>query len=144
MRNFASLALLFLAACSSGPPPATFPAVQSMLDQVTGQHSDLVRLTVHAVPTGGDRARVIASTSAAKLGQWSDPEDVKALDTGETITMDEGPDLDYTMPVMSGGKAIAAVGVTVKGASKESMLASAKGIAQQVADSLLGMPALPW
>lgn len=144
MRAFTTLALLCLAACASPPPPATFPAAQALVDQIAGEHADLVRLTLHATPAGTDRARVVASTSAAKLNQWADPEDVDAMQTGREVVLDEGANLDYTLPVMADGKAIAAVGVTVKGAGRDAMLASAKAIAGQVSTALLAMPQLPW
>ena len=144
MRLIATLGILLLAACSSGPSPMAFDEAQGMVDEVATRHSDLVRLTIHAVPTGQKRSRVIASNVASKLDQWSDPEDLEAMQTGEPVTLMEGDDLDYTVPVMQNGKAVAAVGVTVKGSDKEAMLASAQCIARELIGQITSGMRLPW
>ena len=144
MKLIAALSLLLLASCASGPKPMDFAAAQTMLEQVAGKHADLVRLTIHAVPTGEERARVIASNVASKLNQWSDPEDLEAMKTGEAVTLMEGANLDYTVPVMKDGKAIAAVGVTVKGDDKDKMTASAFSIAMELSRAIQAADVLPW
>lgn len=138
MRVAALLLCLGLAACSA-PGTGSFPAAQETLDQVAAKHADLVRLTLHAVPRDSDRSRIIASNLPAKLGAWSDPEDLTAMETQQPVVLREGDHLDYTAPVVdSSGKAIAAVGVTVKGATEAEMLASAKTIASELSAAILG------
>lgn len=145
MKIVPALTLLCVAACASGPEPRSFPEAQAMVDAVAARHGDVVRLTIHAVPSDGDRARVIASTSADKLGKWSDPEDLEALDNAVPITLMEGDDLDYTAPVVgAGGEPIAAVGVTVSGTDEGAMKASATAIAAELADAIRAAPTLPW
>jgi hypothetical protein len=137
--------LLAFAGCASGPEPATFPAAQAIVDQVTARHQDIVRLSIHAVPPGTEKSRVVASNVKDKLDDWSDPEDIKAMETKQPVTMDEGKDLDYTAPVIdSSGKAIGAVGVTVKGTDRAKMLSSAQAIAREVSTAILSAPSRPW
>lgn len=139
MKYLGSILFLGALACSTpGPGHASYPAAQSIVEKVASKHTDLVRLTIQAVPHDGSRSRVIASTSKAKLDDWSDPEDLQAMQTKEPVTRMEGHDLDYTAPVIdTSGKAIAAVGVTVKGPNEAAMLASAKGIAGELSAAIL-------
>jgi len=138
--------LIGLAGCAtSHPAPRAFPEAQAIVDEIMVRHSDLVRLTIHAVPAGGHRSRVIASTYPGKLNQWSDPEDVETLETGEPVEMTEGADLDYTAPVLdSSGAVIAAVGVTVTGTARPAMLASAKEIAGETSRAIVDAPGKLW
>lgn len=146
MKYLASLLLLGLAACASREPGrASYPEAQRIVDSVASRHSDLVRLTIHAVPHDSSRSRVVASNVAAKLDDWSDPEDLRAMETKQPVTLDEGQLLDYTAPVVdASGQAIAAVGVTVKGANEASKLATAKGIADELSAAILSSAKPLW
>ncbi len=139
MKLLAALLVLGAVSCSSPAPKASaHPEAQRIVDHVVSQHPDIVRLTIHAVPHGESRSRIVASNVAAKLGAWSDPEDARAMATKEPVTLEEGGNLDYTAPVIDGsGKAIAAVGVTVKGTNKTDMLTSAMMIAGEMSASIL-------
>lgn len=139
MKILASLLVAGLAACAShGPGRASYPEAQRIVDGVAARHADAVRLTIHAVPHDTSKSRVIASNVAAKLDDWSDPEDVRAMQTKQPVTLSEGQLLDYTAPVVdASGKAIAAVGVTVKGASEAAKLATAKSIASELSSAIL-------
>jgi len=146
MKRLAVLMMAGLAACAATPPPPrTFPAAQAIVEGIAARHGDLVRLTIHAVPTGGTRSRVIASSSAAKLDHWSDPEDLRALETGEPSDMMEGANLDYTEAVVdNSGNVIAAIGVTVSGEGKPAMLESAKRIATETSAAIAQAPGKLW
>jgi len=139
MKILASILLLGLAACStSGVRHANYPEAQSIVEGVAARHSDIVRLTIHAVPSRGKSSRVIASNVAAKLDDGSDPEDIQAMETKQPVTLMEGDHLDYTAPVIDeSGKAIAAVGVTVKGGSEAEMRTSAESIARELSSALV-------
>lgn len=139
MKKLVSILVLGLSACSStGPGPAAYPEAQRIVEKLAAQHADVVRLTIHAVPTHGDKSRVIASNVADKLDDWSDPEDIQAMETRKSVTLKEGSNLDYTVPVVdASGKAIAAIGVTVKGADEATMQASAKKIAGELSAAIL-------
>ncbi|MBK8978468.1 MAG: hypothetical protein IPM29_21430 [Planctomycetes bacterium] len=145
LAPLAFLLSLALAACESAPTMTDFPAAQQLVKSVQAAHSDLVRLTIHAVPTGGEKCQVIASTSADKLGQWSDQEDLDAMKTGEPIEMMEGADLDYTAPVKDAmGEVVAVVGVTVSGSDATAQKQSAQAIADEVSKAILGATAAMW
>lgn len=139
MKYLAPLVLLGLAACASHEAGrASFPEAQRIVDNIASRHSDLVRLTIHAVPQHTSKSRVVASNVAAKLDDWSDPEDLRAMETKQPVTLNEGQFLDYTAPVVdASGHAIAAVGVTVKGANEAAKLATAKSIAGELSSAIL-------
>ncbi len=139
MKTPSSLLLLVTVACSSpAPAPTRFPEAQRIVEHVAARHTDVVRLTIHAVPSGTARNIVVASSVAAKLGAASDPEDVEAMTSKRAVALEEGGHLDYTAPVLdASGTSIAAVGVTVKGPSEAAMRTSAEAIARELAGAIL-------
>ena len=144
MKQLATFLLLGLASCAApGPKPASHlsPMGQEIVQRVAASHSGVTRLTLHAIPTGTARARVVASTSPGKLGTWSDPEDLQVMATKAPVVLMDGANLDYTAPVLDGsGNAIATVGVTLAGgtsAGKEAETARAKEIAAEVTSAIL-------
>lgn len=139
MKFLAPLVFLGLAACASHEPGhASYPEAQRIVESVASRHADAVRVTIHAVPHDMSKSRVVASNVAAKLDDWSDPEDLRAMETKQPVTLNEGQFLDYTAPVVdASGKAIAAVGVTVKGANEAVKLATAKRIAGELSSAIL-------
>lgn len=139
MKILVSILFLGLAACSTpGKEHAKYPEAQRIVEDVASRHSEIVRLTVHAVPSQAKSSRVIASNLSTKLDDASDPEDIKAMETKQSVTLKEGDHLDYTAPVIdASGKAIAAVGVTVKGANEAAMRTSAETIARELSSALL-------
>lgn len=139
MKTLCSLLLLVTVACSSpAPAPTSFPEAQRIVEHVAARHADVVRLTIHAVPSGTARNIVVASSVAAKLGAASDPEDVEAMASKRAVASKEGEHLDYTAPVIdAASRAIAAVGVTVRGADDSAMRTSAEAIARELSDAIL-------
>jgi hypothetical protein len=106
------LCLLLFTACQM--TGGTCSDMQAIIANIANNDSDIVRLTVHAPRPDGMIA--IASTAAAKLGKASDPEDLRAVETGVTVVMDEGDAIDVTVPIrQQDGAYTAAVGVTLKG-----------------------------
>lgn len=139
MKKVRSLVLLLLAACSApGAQHDSFPEAQRIVEQVAARHTDVVRLTIHAVPSRSARNVIVATNVAAKLGAASDPEDIEAMTSKQAVVLKEGDHLDYTAPVIdAAGRAIAAVGVTVRGASETAMRTSAESIARELSAAIL-------
>ncbi len=135
---FASLLLAF-ASCAtpeSSAPAASSSAGQSIVDRFAARYPEIARLSIHAVPAGESSSRIVASTVAGRIGEPSDPEDLRSMKTGEAITLQEGRNLDYTVPVQDpSGRTIAVVGITISGTSgtNNDQLARAKELSGLVA-----------
>ncbi len=112
------------------------PEAQQIIEKLVSKHNGLVRLTIHAVPTGKGASEIIACNIQKKIGQPSDPEDLEAMKTNKTITLKEGNNLDVTAPVCDkSGKPIAATGITLsfqKGETEADVIAKAQGIALEL------------
>jgi hypothetical protein len=94
---------------------------QGLIDRLILEHQNIVRLTIHAVPTGEKQSRIIACNLRKKIGQPSDPEDLAAIKTNRTTILHEGGNLDVTAPIRNRlGTAIAATGITLKMGDNES------------------------
>ncbi len=138
MRWVVLIAMGLMVGCGSEEPAKTdaapFAAAQAVIDQIASKHPDLQRLTLHAVPKGKDTCTQIASTMEARRGKPSDPEDLKALETGEEVTLEEDGALDLTVPIrMVDGKPTAVAGVTVameEGADRDAVVMKARAIAK--------------
>ena len=129
------LMTIILAACASSKTP--YPAAQDIVDDVAAAHPDLVRLTLHAVPAGKTECTQIASTVKKRRGKPSDPEDLKAMKTGQQIVMDESGAIDVTVPILrKSGKPTAVAGVTLRaeeGADRVALVHKARVIAEELA-----------
>jgi hypothetical protein len=147
-----ALAVLALGAvsCQSQPPApkSDFPAAQALIDATVAEHTDLVRLTIHAVPTGQTQSRIIACNLAEKIGKASDPEDLEAMETGKTVILKEGDNLDVTAPILDKrGKAVAAAGITLRipgGAAEDEVVEEAKAIAAELTSAIQAAPVPLW
>ncbi|MHC4955622.1 MAG: hypothetical protein ACYTGZ_17360 [Planctomycetota bacterium] len=129
------LIVAMLGACASMKGP--YPAAQDIVKDVAAKHPDLVRLTLHAVPAGKTECTQVASTMKKRRGKPSDPEDLKALKTGQYIVLDEDGALDVTVPILREmGKPTAVAGVTLKmeeGANRGALVNKARKIADELA-----------
>ena len=127
-----ALSLLFLGSCAS--TTALDPSAQTLLESLASKNGNVVRLTVHAIPAGGADYKAVASTLASKLGKSSDPEDLKAIKSGEVVVLEESGGIDVTVPIQSkGGRYTAAAGVTMKSAmGRDAAIQAAKAIATQI------------
>lgn len=123
----------------SGTSAADFSDAQKVLDGVASKHTNVKRLTLHAVPAGGECTQ-IASTMASRRGKPSDPEDLEALSTGKEVVLDEEGAIDVTVPIlMKDGKPTAVAGVTLamaEGADREKLIGEARAIAQELAQGI--------
>ena len=119
------------------------PEYQSIVDAVATRHPGLVRLTVHAVPPGERSPRVVASTSAAKRGKPSDPEDLQAFNTGGAVVLEEPGALDVTVPILlENGKPTAVTGVTLEAkldADRRALELRAREIAAEVESAIVSL-----
>ena len=100
-----------------------------------------VTLQPACTPAGGSGPVACASTAPDKKGKPSDPEDIKAMQTGQTVVLDEAGATDVTVPIMQkDGKFAGACGVTLKsaGMTREQAVAKATTIAKAVDKSLAG------
>jgi hypothetical protein len=135
MRVVPLCLLIVLAACASTKRP--YPEAQDVVDRVAAKHPDLVRLTLHAVPSGKTECTQLASTVGKRRGKPSDPEDLEAMRTGKEVVLDEQGAIDVTVPIlMKGGKATAVTGVTLRaaeGSNRNALVARARVIAGEVA-----------
>ena len=105
---------------------------QRLADGLAKDHPDLVRVGLHVTPPGASENIIIASNVAEKIGQKSDPEDLKAMTTGRAVVLREGQNFDVTLPLHdASGKLIGAVGLTLRPAADEK-----KGAATRRAEAL--------
>ncbi|MHC4847831.1 MAG: hypothetical protein ACYTEG_05175 [Planctomycetota bacterium] len=136
MRIVALLLVAMLGACAS-MKKSPYPAAQDIVDGVAAKHPELVRLTLHAVPADKAECTQVASTMKKRRGKPSDPEDLKAMKTGQQIVLDEEGAVDVTVPILRvNGKPTAVAGVTLSmepGANKAALINKARGIAEELA-----------
>ncbi len=122
--------------------------VQRLVEQIVARHPKLVRLTIHAVPTSGTESRIIASNISDKLGNLSDPEDLRVMTTKEIVVLREGNNLDVTMPILDkAGKAVAATGITLEEdgvTSETALMMEAQVIARELTTGIHAAKRLPW
>lgn len=134
------LSALLVVGCTAKveSPSTTDAAAQAAIEAVAKTNPDVVRLTVHMQQANG--AVAVASTAADKLGKPSDKEDVQAMQSGQTVVLDEKDAVDVTVPAMQkDGKWTAAIGVTLKapaGADKEALKKKAAEIAGGIEKTL--------
>jgi len=140
MRRFSSALVVTLAALLGGCASTccgscSSPDAQAVVEAIAKANPDCTRLTVHCTPAGAAGPIACASTAPAKKGKPSDPEDVKAMATGQTVVLEEGDALDVTVPIRAkDGKFLSACGVTLKtaGMSRDQVVAKATSIAKDV------------
>ena len=109
---------------------------QILVDELAARHPDLVRIGMHVTPPQGSANRIIASNIAEKIGQKSDPEDLKAMASGEPVVLKEKENLDVTLPLHDApGKVIGAIGLTFKlraGEKQEEAVRRARAMAGEI------------
>lgn len=142
MRNL--LLPLFLlvvgafAACSTAGACCDSPtAPQNVVATVAKANPAVSRLSVHCAEDGA--LKTCASTATDRVGKASDPEDKKAMETGQEVVLEEKGALDVTVPIcMKDGKATAVCGVTLKtdGMNRDQAIAKAREVAKAVETGL--------
>jgi len=141
MQRTVALLVLLIVSCSSLPTQrGGFPQAQLLVERTVAQYPDLVRLTIHAVPTGQTKSRIIACNIPAKLGQPSDPEDLEAMKTNRIIVLREGDNLDVTAPILDqAARPVAATGITLALAgntTEQALIQKAGAIARQLSAAI--------
>ncbi len=95
-----------------------------------------MRIGLHLTPPKASANIIVASNVAAKIGQKSDPEDLKAMRTGRPVVLREEGNFDVTLPLhTASGKIIGALGLTFKPRGEEQE-SSAVGRATKMAREL--------
>ena len=116
--------------------PERFKGAQSIVESLAAKHSQVVRLSIHATPSGERTSRIIACNIKEKIGKPSDPEDLEAMRATKTVVLKEGENLDVTAPVLDkNGKPIAAAGITLRiavGETEAEQIEKAKVIAKEL------------
>ena len=117
-----------------------FEDAQALVEKIVAKYPQLVRLTIHAVPTGEKNSRIISCNIRKKLGKPSDPEDLEAINKNKTVVLREGDNLDVTAPICNkAGIPIAATGITLrfkKGEKEDVVVEKAKAIAKELTSAI--------
>ena len=109
---------------------------QRLVDELAAQHPELVRIGMHVTPPNKSDNIIIACNVSERIGRKSDPEDLKAMKTGQPVVLKEDGDFDVTLPLHdAAGKPIGAIGLTFKplaGEQSEGAARRAQAMAHEV------------
>ncbi|AGA90533.1 hypothetical protein Thimo_1759 [Thioflavicoccus mobilis 8321] len=118
---------------------SAFPEAQEIVEEIVAGHPNVVRLTIHAVPSEDTMSRIIACNVPEKLGQASDPEDLEAMRTSKTTVLREGENIDVTVPITDWEGRPIATGVTLAGrdaSDDQAAVEEAQAIALELQESI--------
>jgi len=108
---------------------------QKLVDELAAKHPELVRIGLHLTPPYSPDNMIVACNIAARIGQKSYPEDLKAMRTGKPVVLREDGNFDVTLPLhTASGKVIGAIGLTFKPESNEQEAAAAEGARKMAQD----------
>jgi hypothetical protein len=133
---------------SGAKPAASHDKIlaQMQVDELAARHPELVRIGLHLTPPGSSENIIVASNVPAKIGQKSDPEDMKAMQTGNPVVLKEGSNIDVTLPLHNAaGKIIGAIGLTLRpkaGEDESGALNQAQNIARELERQIPSAPKL--
>ncbi len=143
---FIALALFFIGCESKTETP--YQKAQKIVETIVSFHENLVRLSIHAIPKGETKSRIIACNVKKKIGMFSHHEDILAITEKKTTLLHEGNKIDITMPILDQhGQAIAATGVTllsVDGKEDNYYMNQAHIIAQELSAKILNSSKPLW
>lgn len=132
-----------LLVCSCQPVvenSCNFKDAQMLIDKTVAAHPEIVRLTIHAVPSGQTQNIIVACNIREKLGKVSDPEDLETMETKKLVVLKEGNNLDVTAPILDkSGNVIAAAGITLRGldsTNEQALTEKAKAIAAELSQAV--------
>jgi hypothetical protein len=109
---------------------------QKLVDELAAKHPELVRIGLHLTPPTGSENIIIASNVPARVGQKSDPEDLRAMQTGMPVVLKEASNIDVTLPFHdTSQRVIGAIGLTLKPEGNEQESGAVKR-AQKIAGEL--------
>lgn len=121
---------------SSRLPEEQGKDAQALVEKITAKYPQIVRLTIHAIPSGESKSRIIACNISEKIGKLSDPEDLEAMAQNKSIVLREGDNLDVTAPICNReGAPMAATGITLRfqeGESEKELTEKALSIAKEL------------
>lgn len=140
---------LFVCSCQSTVKSSSdFKDAQMLIDKMVAEHPEIVRLTIHAVPTGQTQNIIIACNIREKLGKISDPEDLEVMKTKKMVVLKEGDNLDVTAPILDKeGNAIASTGITLRGlnsTNEQALTEKDKAIAAELSQAVRNSPKSLW
>jgi len=140
MRNLLTSAFAILAITLSGCQSTCCDGAspQDIVDATRAANAGCKRLTLHCVQADSS-AKVCASTDSARIGTDSDPEDLRAMQSGEVVVIEEGTAIDVTVPILqTDGKWTTVCGVTMERGSmnREQTIQKAKAVAMAVKTGL--------
>jgi hypothetical protein len=88
---------------------------QKLVDDLVAAHPDLVRVGLHLTPPNHTENMIVACNVVERIGRKSDPEDLKAMQSGKPVVLKEGGNFDITLPLHNAsGKVIGTIGLTFK------------------------------
>ena len=109
---------------------------QRLVDELGARHPELVRIGMHVRPPNKSDNIIIACNVFERIGRKSDPEDLKAMKSGQPVVLKEDGNIDVTLPLHdAAGKAIGAIGLTFKplpGEQSEGAARRAQAIAHEI------------
>jgi hypothetical protein len=88
---------------------------QRLVDALAAGHPELLRIGMHVTPPNRSDNIIIACNVSERIGRKSDPEDLKAMNSGQPVVLKEGENFDVTLPLHDAtGQVIGAIGLTFK------------------------------
>lgn len=125
-----------------------FSEAQDLIERIALEYPNIVRLTIHAVPSGEMKSRIIACNLRGKIGQPSDPEDLAAMRTNKTTVLHEGDNLDVTAPIRNREDIpVAATGITLrigKNVKEDTVIKEAEKITERINKAIQGAAKPLW
>ncbi len=100
---------------SASASPAGKTYAQRLVEEIAARHPELVRIGMHVTPPDKSDNIIIACNVPERIGQKSDPEDLKAMKTGQPVVLKEGKNFDVTLPLHdAAGNTIGSIGLTFR------------------------------
>ncbi len=132
--HFDDLTVEDLKSATSSTPQSNTVA-QKLVDELAAKYPELVRIGLHLTPPNRVDNIIVACNIAARIGQKSDPEDLKAMHTGKVVVLKEEGNFDVTLPLhTASGKVIGAIGLTFKPLGNEQASSAAERAKRMAAE----------
>jgi len=113
---------------------------QRLVDELAARHPELVRIGMHVTPPNKPDNIIIACNLSERIGRKSDPEDLKAMRSGQPVVLKEVGNFDVTLPLHdAAGNAIGAIGLTFKplaGERPEGAARRARAMAREIENQI--------
>ncbi len=139
---FDDLTVKDLSGSVSGFPAGKIYA-QQLVEELAARHPELVRIGIHVTPPNKSDNVIIACNQPERIGRKSDPEDLKAMRTGQPVVLKEGKNFDVTLPLHdAAGNTIGSIGLMFSpGADEQEADAArrARAMAREIEGRILSM-----